>query len=112
MLPGELGYIFPGLFLFYYYIRGFVVTLLYIRVKQDMVRRQCSAVMSAATQSTNPQALQGQNRDGEVLTEEQARSRQEKLEELSSNMGLCGQVGAMLANLVLFFLTNVIDVIG
>ena len=57
--------VLPLLFFLYYFTRGYVVTVLYVLVKQQS-------------------------------------GTQKEAESLSGNMGLCGQIGAMLANAVLF----------
>jgi hypothetical protein len=65
VLPGSWAMVLPLLFFLYYFTRGYVVTVLYVLVKQQ-----------SGTQT--------------------------EAESLSGNMGLCGQIGAMLANAVLF----------
>ena len=65
VLPGSWAMVLPLLFFLYYFTRGYVVTVLYVLVKQQ-----------SATQK--------------------------EAESMSGNMGLCGQIGAMLANAVLF----------
>jgi hypothetical protein len=69
ILPGDSAYLFPLAFFIYYVTRRYLVTVLYVRVKVDMARKDS--------------------------------------ESFSSNMGLAGQIGAMLANLGLFFVINV-----
>ena len=69
MFPGHSAYIFPLAFFIYYVTRRYLVTVLYVRVKVDMARKDS--------------------------------------EHFSGNMGLAGQIGAMLANLGLFFVINV-----
>lgn len=56
ILPGWFGLFYPTMFFLYYFIRGYVVTILYVRVKVAMPKKQAEA--------------------------------------FSSNMGLCGQIGA------------------
>ncbi len=69
MFPGYSAYMYPLAFFVYYVTRRYLVTVLYVRVKLDMARKDS--------------------------------------ESFSSNMGLAGQIGAMLANLGLFFVINV-----
>lgn len=69
ILPGYWAYMFPLAFFVYYVTRRYLVTVMYVRVKLDMERKDS--------------------------------------ENFSGNMGLAGQVGAMLANLGLFFVINV-----
>lgn len=64
----------PALFFMYYFLRGYVVTLLYIRVKLDTPKAEA--------------------------------------ENFSGNMGVAGQAGALLVNIVLFVLINVFDLLG
>lgn len=65
VLPGNWAMVLPLLFFLYYFTRGYVVTVLYVVVKEQSVT-------------------------------------QKEAESMSGNMGLCGQIGAMLANAALF----------
>ena len=69
IFPGHWSYIFPAMFFVYYLTRRYLVTVLYVRVKIDLARKDS--------------------------------------ENFSGNMGLAGQIGAMLSNLGLFFVINV-----
>jgi len=64
MLPNEWGYSIPVVILFYYFLRGYTVTSIYVWVKVNML--------------------------------------QSDAERLSSNLGLCGQLGALLGNMAMF----------
>eukprot|EP01052_Picozoa_sp_SAG31_P030676 SAG31_NODE_3167_length_4584_cov_7.199110_3_plen_160_part_00 len=46
VLPGGFGMIVPGAFLLYYFLRGFVVTLMYVRVKLSMAKSEAEALSS------------------------------------------------------------------
>ena len=65
VLPGRWALVLPLLFFLYYFTRGYVVTVMYVLVKQKS-------------------------------------GTQKEAESLSGSMGLCGQIGALLANAVLF----------
>lgn len=69
ILPGQLAYAFPALFFGYYFTRGYLVTLLYIRVKRSIVDK-------------------------------------DDAQHLASNLGLLGQIGAIIGNVVAFALVN------
>ena len=70
MFPGYWSYIFPATFVVYYVTRRYLVTVLYVRVKLNMPRKDS--------------------------------------EDFSSNMGLAGQIGAIVANGVLFVIINIL----
>lgn len=46
VLPGPFGILIPGAFLLYYFLRGFVVTLMYVRVKLSMAKSEAEALSS------------------------------------------------------------------
>lgn len=68
LLPGDNGYAISVCAFFYYFLRGYTVTSMYVWVKINL--------------------------------------KQEDAERLSENLGLCGQIGALLANGVMLLLTT------
>ena len=42
-LPGQWGYVMPLTYLLYYFLRGFVVTLMYLRVKLHLPKAEAEA---------------------------------------------------------------------
>ena len=68
LLPGDNGYAISVCVFFYYFLRGYTVTSMYVWVKTNL--------------------------------------KQQDAERLSENLGLCGQIGALLANGVMLLLTT------